>query len=97
MRDVLAEHGGVVYKLINNKYYVDELYDVGIVQPVVRGSDKILFRIVDATLIDGIAANGSAKTVNLVGRMGRLLQNGYVQTYLFYFLLGVLVLLSIIL
>jgi NADH-quinone oxidoreductase subunit L len=95
--DILAEHGGPVHTLLANKYYVDELYDAAVVQPVVRGSDKILYRVVDAMLIDGIAVDGSAKTVNLVGRIGRLFQNGYVQTYLFFFLAGVLVLLSIIL
>lgn len=95
--DILAERGGVAFSLLNNKYYVDELYDVSVVQPVVKGSEKILWKIVDAGLIDGVAVNGSAKTVNIVGRIARLFQNGYVQSYLFFFLAGVLVLLSIIL
>jgi len=95
--DILAERGGAVFSLLNNKYYVDELYDFTVVQPVVKGSEKILWKVVDAGLIDGVAVNGSAKTVNLVGRIARLFQNGYVQSYLFFFLAGVLVLLSIIL
>jgi NADH-quinone oxidoreductase subunit L len=95
--DLLAERGGAVFSLLNNKYYVDELYDLTIVRPVVRGSEKILWKIVDAGLIDGVAVNGSAKTVSVVGRIARLFQNGYVQSYLFFFLAGVLVLLSIIL
>jgi len=95
--DILAERGGFAFTLLNNKYYVDELYDTAVVQPVVKGSEKILWRIVDAGLIDGVAVNGSAKTVNVVGRIARWFQNGYVQSYLFFFLAGVLVLLSIIL
>jgi NADH-quinone oxidoreductase subunit L len=95
--DILEERGGAVFSLINQKYYVDELYDLTIVQPVVRGSDRILWRFVDAGLIDGFAVDGSAKTVNTVGRIARLFQNGYVQSYLFFFLAGVLVLLSIFL
>jgi NADH:ubiquinone oxidoreductase subunit 5 (subunit L)/multisubunit Na+/H+ antiporter MnhA subunit len=76
---------------------VDELYDLTIVKPVVVGSEKILWKVVDAGMIDNIAVDGSAKTVNLIGRFARLFQNGYVQSYLFFFLVGVLVMLSIIL
>ena len=95
--DLLAERGGRLFSLLNNKYYVDELYDISIVQPVVKGSEKVLWGIVDSTMIDGIAVDGSAKAVNVFGRIARLFQNGYVQTYLFFFLAGVLVLLAIIL
>ena len=95
--DLLEQRSGALFRVLNRKYYVDELYDVAFVQPVVRGSDKILFGVVDATLIDGIAVDGSAKTVNTFGRIARLFQSGYVQTYFFFFLAGVLVLLFIIL
>ena len=95
--DMLAERGGFAFRLLNNKYYVDELYNLTVVKPVVKGSENILWRIVDAGLIDGVAVNGSAKTINVVGRIARWFQNGYVQAYLFFFLAGVLVLLSIIL
>jgi NADH-quinone oxidoreductase subunit L len=45
-------------KVLYNKYYVDELYDRIIVQPVVRAS-KFCWRVIDAGVIDG--------TVNAVG------------------------------
>ena len=36
------------YALLANKYYVDELYDAVIVRPLVRVSDAVLFRAIDA-------------------------------------------------
>ncbi len=49
---IRAALGGVA-RLVENKYYVDELYDALIVHPLVAVSDKLLFRVVDAGLIDG--------------------------------------------
>jgi NADH-quinone oxidoreductase subunit L len=95
--DIVAEKGGVAFKLLNNKYYVDEIYNFIFVNPLVKGSEKLLWKIFDAGLIDGLAVNGSAKTVGFIGRFLRVFHNGYVQSYLFYFLIGVLVLASIIL
>ena len=95
--DLVADRAGAVFRVLNNKYYVDELYDLTIVKPTMKGSEKILWKVVDAGIIDGVAVNGSAKTVNIIGRFARLFHNGYVQSYLLFFLVGVLVLLSIIL
>lgn len=95
--DIVAEKGGFAFKLLNNKYYVDEIYNFIFVNPVVKGSEKVLWKFFDAGLIDGLAVNGSAKTVGFIGRFLKVFHNGYVQSYLFYFLIGVLVLASIIL
>ena len=51
-----------LYRTLLNKYYIDELYDAVIVRPLVVFSDRVLYRIVDAGLIDGIGANGTART-----------------------------------
>jgi NADH-quinone oxidoreductase subunit L len=95
--DTLADKGGVIFKVLNNKYYVDELYDMSVVQPVVKGSNSVLWKFFDAGVIDGVAVNGSAKAVGFVGRIARLFHNGYVQSYLLFFLVGVLVILAIVL
>ena len=47
------------YRLLFNKYYVDEAYDAAIVNPIVKGSEGFLWKITDAKLIDGLV-NGSA-------------------------------------
>ena len=95
--DVLAERGGMVFNVLNNKYYVDELYNALFIKPTVKTSRSVLWKFFDDGVIDGLAVNGSANTVGIVGRIARLFQNGYVQSYLLFFLVGVLVILSIIL
>ncbi len=57
-----AASGGT-YDLLYNKYWVDEVYDATIVEPTVDGSTSVLWRGVDAGLIDGI--------VNGIGRRSR--------------------------
>ena len=61
--DALARSFGGVYRLLLNKYYVDEIYDAAIVQPIKRLSTGALWKGVDAGLIDG--------TVNGVGALVR--------------------------
>ncbi|TMA14639.1 MAG: NADH-quinone oxidoreductase subunit L [Deltaproteobacteria bacterium] len=79
-----------------NKLYVDELYDFVIVRPfwaLARG----LFRVVDATLIDGLFVNGIPSLIAWVGAMARRFQNGDVQRYLAVTALGVAALLYVFL
>jgi len=75
-------------RALANKLYVDELYDFVIVRPfwaLARG----LFRVVDATLIDGLFVNGIPALIAWVGAMARRFQNGDVQRYLAVTALGV--------
>jgi NADH-quinone oxidoreductase subunit L len=83
-------------RALANKLYVDELYDFLIVRPfwaLARG----LFRVVDATLIDGIFVNGIPALIAWVGAMARRFQNGDVQRYLAVTALGVAALLYVFL
>ncbi|HSP07489.1 MAG TPA: NADH-quinone oxidoreductase subunit L, partial [Acidobacteriota bacterium] len=55
--DKLAEENGFfasIHKLLLNKWYVDEIYNALLVRPIVFISEKVLFRIVDVSIIDGI-------------------------------------------
>ena len=45
-----------------NKYFVDEAYDAMVVEPVVQGSRTVLWRGIDAGVIDGIV-NGVGKSL----------------------------------
>ena len=83
-------------RALANKLYVDELYDFLIVRPfwaLARG----LFRLVDATLIDGLFVNGIPALIVWVGAMARRFQNGDVQRYLAVTALGVAALLYVFL
>jgi NADH-quinone oxidoreductase subunit L len=78
-----------LHTLVANKYYVDELYDAAIVRPLVRVSDAVLFRTIDAGLIDTVAVNGLARAVQVFASSGlRRLQSGLAQGYVASMLAG---------
>jgi NADH-quinone oxidoreductase subunit L len=87
MADALA--GGVkgLYTLVYNKYYVDEVYDAAVVKPLVGGSRAVLWKGVDAGLIDG-AVNGVGGRAQRIGGMLRLLQSGNIRSYATWIVLG---------
>ncbi len=65
--DSVAASAAPVHTLLSNKYYVDELYDAIVVQPLKRVSESVLWKRVDAGLIDGIV-NGTGTLVRGVER-----------------------------
>ena len=64
-----------------------------IVRPVLWVSDRAFWRVLDTRVIDGLAVNGSAAVARAMGWIGSRLQSGQLGTYVFLFVLGVLVLL----
>jgi NADH-quinone oxidoreductase subunit L len=77
-------------RVLENKYYVDEVYDAAIVRPTYSTSRNLLWRGIDVGLIDGLLVNGSAWFARGVGWMGSALQSGQVGTYAWVLVLGVL-------
>jgi NADH-quinone oxidoreductase subunit L len=78
-----------LYRTLLNKYYIDELYDTVIVRPLVVFSDRVLYRIVDAGVIDGIGANGTAYGIRAVAANGlKYAQSGLAQSYIFFMIVG---------
>ncbi|HTY59966.1 MAG TPA: NADH-quinone oxidoreductase subunit L [Bacteroidota bacterium] len=76
-----------IYRILLNKYYVDEFYDAAVVRPAVRGSETLLWKGIDVGVIDRIV-NGVARITAAAGRGLRLVQTGVVQNYLIVFLAG---------
>jgi NADH-quinone oxidoreductase subunit L len=94
----LAARFAGIYRTLLEKYYVDEFYDRSVVRPLVALSDRILFRGVDAGLIDGIAVDGSARTVRAVAAHGlKYLQSGLAQGYLFLMIVGTVAIMAYLL
>jgi len=91
--DRLAGRFAGVYRTLLNKYYVDEVYDAAIVQPIRIVSEQALWKGVDARVIDG-TVNGVGETVSGVSRWLRLVQTGSVRTYAASLLLGVVLILG---
>jgi NADH-quinone oxidoreductase subunit L len=77
-----------IYNLLLNKYYVDEAYDAVIVNPIVHGSDKILWKGFDVRILDGLV-NGSAGLVGITARWARKIQSGVAQNYAIIFIGGI--------
>lgn len=76
-------------KVLQNKWYVDELYDAAIVKPLLSLA-KYLNNILEKKVIDGFV-NGVGKAVNYGSRQIRLLQSGQVGTYVLMMVLGILI------
>lgn len=87
------EPTGTLHKLLANKYYIDEIYNVLIVQPIKNGSHFLLWKLVDNGIIDGIV-NGVAALVRFIGGMLRRLQTGIVQAYIVSMVLGIVLFLA---
>jgi NADH-quinone oxidoreductase subunit L len=82
-----------VYGLLWNKYYVDDVYDAVVVTPTVKGSEKLLWRIVDVGIIDWLV-NAVAKSLGTLSSAVRVVQSGIAQSYVFIFVIGVVALLG---
>jgi NADH-quinone oxidoreductase subunit L len=91
--DGVAASAAPVHKLLLNKYYVDELYDTIVVQPLKRVSETTLWKRVDAGLIDGVV-NGSGTLVRASSAVLRMTQTGSIRTYAASLFFGVVVVLG---
>src|SRR3989440_1180450 len=76
-------------RLLENKYYVDEIYDAAIINPIKVGSREGLWKLFDVGVIDGIV-NGLGRGITEIGRVVRHLQMGFVRSYAAIILLGAL-------
>ena len=87
LADSLARQFGGLYRLLLNKYYVDEIYDAAIVQPIKLLSTGALWKGVDVGLIDG-TVNGVGALVRAGSSSLRRVQSGSVRTYAASLFLG---------
>jgi NADH-quinone oxidoreductase subunit L len=87
-----AQNTGMA-KVLENKWYVDELYDAIIVRPLMQLS-SLLDRFAERAGIDG-AVNGVGKSVRWGSDRIRMLQTGQVGFYIFVMVLGIIALFSL--
>jgi len=81
-------------RVLENKYYVDEIYDAALIRPIVVGSREGLWKIFDIGVIDGVL-HGIGQSVTELGRLGRYLQAGFVRAYAAIILIGALILIGL--
>jgi NADH-quinone oxidoreductase subunit L len=92
--DELARSLGPIVKVVENKFYVDEIYQACIIEPL-RMLGRVLFAI-DKFLVDGI--------INMLGWIPQLsgfalkltVQRGYLQGYATAMVFGIMVILILI-
>ncbi len=81
------------YHLLWNKYFLDEFYFKGIVDPIVNISRSFLWKVFDVKIIDGIV-NGSGKSVSLISGSIRKIQSGVAQNYAVLMMAGIVAILA---
>jgi NADH-quinone oxidoreductase subunit L len=91
--DRIADRFVGLRALLLNKYYVDEIYDAVVVQPIRIVSESVLWKVIDVRVIDG-AVNGVAESVGGVAEVLRRVQTGSVRTYAASLFLGVVLILG---
>ena len=74
-------------RVVENKFYVDELYHAVFVKPYVAIAR--LLEVIDRRVIDGLV-NGVGKGVHYASRQVRLLQSGYTSAYILLMVIGLL-------
>lgn len=67
-------------KILENKYYLDEIYDKTVVEPIFNTSNRFLWGIFDVKIIDGLV-NGIAKFITKISTDWRKIQSGIIQDY----------------
>ncbi|MGH2563184.1 MAG: NADH-quinone oxidoreductase subunit 5 family protein, partial [Ginsengibacter sp.] len=91
--DGSAKEAGPFSKAIQNKFYVDEFYDFIIVKPF-KVLSGFLRNLVEKSGIDALV-NGVGKGINYSSRQIRLLQSGFVGSYILLMVVGLILFLII--
>ena len=91
--DPLQEKLGSLFIALNQKWWVDEIYEALIIKPIRYFSDEVLAKWFDQEVIDGSVNDigGLAKTL---ARAVNHFENGYVRTYALSILMGAVLILG---
>ncbi len=92
----IAKALGPVYTLIDNKYFIDEIYDATIVRAV-RWTGIVCHRIVDVFIIDQVMVQGVAAAAAFFGSVLKQFQSGDVQRYAAFVLFALAIILLLLL
>ncbi|HFD81625.1 MAG TPA: NADH-quinone oxidoreductase subunit L [Gammaproteobacteria bacterium] len=91
--DLAAERFRPLYRVLVDKYGFDRFNEIFFAGGA-RGTGWTLWKLGDVLLIDGLLVNGSARAVGWLAGVVRQLQTGYLYTYAFSMIIGLLALLG---
>lgn len=93
LADMARKRASFLYQVLVNKYYADD-FNQAVFAGGTRGIGRLLWRIGDEMIIDGLIVNGSARIVGWFSGVARQMQTGYLYHYAFAMILGLLGMLS---
>jgi NADH-quinone oxidoreductase subunit L len=92
----VAEQFSAAYRILFNKYYVDELYSFLIVRPSLWVASNVLVGVTDAKVIEAVV-NGVPGAIGGFSRRLRKIQTGFLQHYATIMAMGVLLIIALVL
>jgi NADH-quinone oxidoreductase subunit L len=88
----LRQRFSAIYQLLVNKYYADD-FNEAVFAGGARGVGRLLWKMGDVLIIDGLLVNGSARVVGWTSGVVRRIQTGHLYTYAFSMIIGLLLML----
>ncbi len=86
--DALAHGSAASIRLLLRKYYVDEIYDAAVVNPVVAVSREVLWKGIDVQVHRRRSSTGWGLSVQAWAAYLKNIQNGLVRSYAAWILFG---------
>ncbi len=93
---LVREKAGLLYEILIRKYGFDDFNDLVFVAGA-RAVGRVLWKVGDVALIDGLMVNGTARVIAWTSRIARRMQSGYIYHYAFAMIIGLVVLMTIFL
>ncbi len=81
-------------RILENKYYVDEIYDAALIHPIEGASREGLWKLFDVGVLDGFL-HSIGEAVIEAGRLARHMQAGFVRGYVAIILAGALIVIGV--
>ena len=72
---------GGLYRLVLDKYRIDELYGAVIIHPLIALSTNVFWKGIDRGLIDGAVDGGAAGAQETSPTLMRHMQSGNIRSY----------------
>lgn len=90
----LGERFSSIYRILWNKYYVDEFYDFLVVRPALWIANHVIVGVTDGKIIEGIV-NGIPATIGRFSHFLRRVQTGLVHQYAVVMAIGAFIIVVI--
>ena len=84
------------YKILFNKYYVDELYSFVLIRPTIWLAKNVLIGVTDARIIEAIV-NGVPAAIGGFSRRLRRIQTGFLHHYATIMAMGLMIIVVLML